>query len=158
MHCWSDPGTSLVLRNIVWKGLDRIRHKSKFWILNFSTVLTKNKFPGGKFLNLSTVYSHKILKIICLFYRNRSIVKEWSNISFSCRQEDISLGWWLCVKRKKVFIMTNHISLWDIFWLVYLWSSNMQTLTPWCNHKHAYKQKFLWIWDMTVLWLLMIRL
>ncbi len=25
-------------------------------ILNFSTVLTKNKFLGGKFLNLSTVY------------------------------------------------------------------------------------------------------
>ncbi len=28
----------------------------RFW--NFSTVLTKNKFPGGKFLNLSTVCPH----------------------------------------------------------------------------------------------------
>ena len=33
---------------------------SRIW--NFSTVLTKNKFPGGKFLNLSTVDRDKIPK------------------------------------------------------------------------------------------------
>ncbi len=30
---------------------------SRIW--NLSTVLTKNKFPGGNFLNLSTVFREK---------------------------------------------------------------------------------------------------
>ncbi len=33
---------------------------SRIW--NFSTVLTKNKFPGGKFLNLSTVFPISLFK------------------------------------------------------------------------------------------------
>ncbi len=31
MHCWGDTGMIMVLRNIIWRGLNRICHKSKFW-------------------------------------------------------------------------------------------------------------------------------
>ena len=48
MHCLSCPGTILILRNIVQRGLVWFRHKSKFWSCHLATAVLGKPQIGGK--------------------------------------------------------------------------------------------------------------